>query len=71
MPEIFKIMQTTIVRNNDIIMFINTIPIVSSTLYNFYNIIPNTMLIENNIYMLIKPRIKYLALTIDQECYVC
>lgn len=70
MPEIFKIMQTTIVRNNDIIMFINTIPIVSSTLYNLYNIIPNPMLIENNIYMLIKPRIKYLALTIDQEYYV-
>ena len=70
MSEIFKIMQTTIVRNNDIIMFINTVPIVSSTLYNLYNIIPNPMLIENNIYMFIKPRIKYLALTIDQEYYV-
>jgi len=28
MSEIFKIMQTTIVRINDIIMFINSVPIV-------------------------------------------
>jgi len=70
MPEIFKIMQTTIVRNNDVIMFVNTIPIVSSNLYSLYNVIPNPVLIENNIYMFIKPRIKYIALTIDQEYYV-
>ncbi len=70
MSEIFKIMQTNIVRNNDVIMFINTIPIVSSSLYNLYNIIPNPVLVENNFYMLIKPRIKYITLTIYQEYYV-
>jgi len=38
MSEILKIIQTNIVRNNDIIMFINTIPIVSISLYSLYNI---------------------------------
>jgi hypothetical protein len=68
--EMFKIMQTNIVRSNDVIMFINTIPIVFSSLYNLYNIIPNPVLVENNFFMLIKPRVKYIALTIDQEYYV-
>jgi len=38
MSEIFKIIQITIVRNNDIIMFINTVSIVSSR-YTVYIIL--------------------------------
>lgn len=69
MSDIFKIMQTKMFRNNNIIIFVNTIPIVSGSLYSLYNITPNPVLVENNMLMLIKPRIKFIALTIDQDYY--
>jgi len=57
--EIFKIMQTTVVKSNNLIIFISTIPLVSSNSYNLYNVLPNPILVEDNTFMLIKLRIKF------------
>lgn len=70
MSELYRIMQTTIVKSDDLIIFINTIPLVLSNMYKLYNVLPNPVYLENNRFMFIQPRFKFIAITIDQEYFI-
>jgi len=70
MSELYKIIQTTIVKSNDLIVFINTIPLVLSNMYKLYNVLPKPVYLENNRFMFVKPRFKFIAITIDQEYFI-
>lgn len=70
MSELYRIMQTTIVNSDNLIIFINTIPLVLSNMHNLYNVLPNPVYLENNRFMFIQPRFKFIAITIDQEYFI-